>query len=63
MMITPLPKPRGMAAMGANRASEHNAKQMATLMEATRDTANRVVELTEQVTALLDRVAALEARG
>ena len=49
--------------MGANRASEHNAKQMATLTETTRDTAIRVVELTEQVAALLQRVEDLEARG
>ena len=62
-MMTPLPKPRAMTAMGTNRASEHNAKQMATLMEASRDTAVRVVELTEQVAVLLDRVVALEARG
>ena len=62
-MMTPLPKPRAMSAMGANRANDHYAKQMAALMEATRDTASRVVELTEQVAALLDRVAALEARG
>ena len=62
-MMTPLPKPRAMTAMGTNRASEHNAKQMATLMEASRDTAVRVVELTEQVAVLLDRVMALEARG
>jgi hypothetical protein len=63
MMMTPLPKPRAMSAMGTNRAGEHNAKQMATLMETSRDMAVRVVELTEQVAALLDRVAALEARG
>ncbi len=62
-MMTPLPKPRAMSAMGVNRAGEHNAKQMATLMEASRDMAVRVVKLTEQVAALLDRVAALEARG
>ena len=62
-MMTPIPKPRAMSSMGANRAGEHNAKQMATLMEASRDTAVRVVELTEQVAALLDRVAVLEAWG
>ena len=62
-MMTPLPKPRAMTAMGTNRAGEHNSKQMATLMEAARDTAVRVVELTEQVAALLDRVAALEGKG
>ena len=62
-MMTPLPKPRAMTAMVTYRSGEHNAKQMATLMEASRDTAVRVVELTEQVAALLDRVAALEPRG
>ena len=62
-MMTPLPKPRGMAAMGANRANDHYAKQMAALMEATRDTASRVVELTEQVAALTQRVADLEGKG
>ena len=62
-MMTPLPKPRAMTAMVTYRSGEHNAKQMATLMEASRDTAARVVELTEQVTALLDRVAVLEARS
>lgn len=62
-MLTPIPKSRAMAAIGANRAGDHNAKQIATLMEASRDPAIRVVELTEQVAALLDRVAVLEARG
>ena len=62
-MMTPLPKPRAMSAMGANRANDQVAKQMVTLMEASRDTAKLVIELTEQVAALLDRVAALEARG
>ena len=61
-MMTPQPNPRGMSAMGANRASEHNAKQVATLMEATRDIANRVLELTEQVATLMQRVEDLEAR-
>lgn len=62
-MMTPMTKPNAMRAMGANRAGEHTAKQMAILTEASHDTANRVAELTEQVAALLQRVDDLERRG
>ena len=59
-MMAPKIKPN---AMGANRAGEHTTKQTAIGMETSRDMANRVTELTEQVAALLQRVDDLEGRG
>lgn len=62
-MKQPLPKPKGMSAMGANRAMDHQAKTLSELTVLSAATANRVLELTEQVTTLTQRVAELEAKG
>lgn len=54
-------KPNAMIAMGQNRAAEARADQMANLLEASRNSAVRVVELTELVGDLTERVAVLES--
>lgn len=58
-----LGKPNAMSAMGANRAAESRAKQMADLMQVCRDSATLVVELSAQVAELRDRVEKLEGAG
>jgi hypothetical protein len=62
-MKQPLPKPKGMTAMAANRALDHQAKTLTELTSLCAATANRVIELTALATALAARVAELEARG
>jgi hypothetical protein len=57
------PKSNGAIQMGANRAAEHRADNMATLIEVSHSSATRIIELTELVADLRDRVAALEAAG
>ncbi|QLQ17648.1 MAG: hypothetical protein HZT43_01340 [Exiguobacterium profundum] len=61
-MRQPAPKPAAAQAMAANRIKDRQDAQMATLMEQLAATANRVVELTEKVGELQDRIEALEAR-
>lgn len=62
-MMRPQPKPKGMTAMGANRALDHQAKSLAELTELWLATGKRVLELTELVQTLEAKVAALEAVG
>ena len=62
-MMRPQPKPKGMIAMGANRALDHQAKTLAELTVLEVATGNRVLELTELVQTLEAKVAALEAAG
>ena len=57
------PKSNGAIQMGANRAAEQRADNMATLIEVSHSSATRIIELTELVADLRDRVAALEAAG
>lgn len=59
-MMRPHTKPAAAAAMGANRAAEQREKQVAELMQLARDSAQRIVELTETVADLRERVAVLE---
>ncbi len=61
-MKIPQPKPRAMAAMGANRAAEHNVNRVAEAIELAQAIAKRVVELTDQVATLTQRVEDLEAK-
>ena len=61
-MKEPLPKPKAAQAMAANRAAEQREKQLADLMVLCRDGAVRIVELTELVADLQDRVTALEGQ-
>lgn len=62
-MRAPQPKPKGMTAMGANRALHHQAKTLGELTVLCSQTATRVIELTEQVATLSARVTELEAKG
>lgn len=62
-MMRPQQKPNAAMAMGANRAAELRADHMAALIETCRESAKRILELTELVAELQDRVAALEAAG
>lgn len=59
-MMRPHTKPAAAMAMGANRAAEQREKQVAALMQLARDSAQRIVELTETVADLRERVAVLE---
>ena len=61
-MRRPLTKPNALVTMGQNRAAEHRADQMADLTQVCRDSALRVIELTEQVAALTARVEQLEGQ-
>jgi hypothetical protein len=58
-----LAKPAAAAAMGANRASDHREKLMAEMMDLCRHSAQRIVELTEVVADLQERITQLEAGG
>ena len=60
-MMRPQPKPKGMTAMGANRALDHQAKTLAELTELWLATGKRVLELTELVGTLVQRIDELEA--
>lgn len=60
-MMRPQPKPKAMSAMGANRALDHQAKSLAELTELQVATGNRVLELTELVGTLVQRIDELEA--
>jgi hypothetical protein len=62
-MKQPQPKPRGMTAMGQNRALDNQAKTLGELTVLCSQTAIRVLELTELATALAARVGELEARA
>lgn len=59
-MMRPQTTPKAALAMGANRANERNAKDMAELKELCRLGAQRIVELTDLVADLQERVAVLE---
>ena len=54
--------PAAFAAMGANRAKEQAQDRQLELLEMARDSAKRIVELTELVGDMRDRIAVLEAR-
>jgi len=58
--MRPQTPPKAALAMGANRAAEHREKQVVELMQIARDSAKRIVELTETMADLQDRVAVLE---
>lgn len=55
--------PAAFAAMGANRAKERAQDRELELLEMARDSAKRIVELTELVSALQDRIAVLEGKA
>lgn len=61
-MMRPMTKPAAATAMGHNRTAERREKQIAELMDLCRSTVRRVVELTDQVADLTERLAQLEAR-
>lgn len=50
-------------AIGANIAAEHRAAQMAALIDVCAQSARRIIELTEVVADLRERVAQLEGEG
>ena len=56
-------QPAAMAAMGVNRTAERRADQMADLTETVHATAQRLIELTELVGVLQDRIVVLEAKA
>jgi hypothetical protein len=58
-----LAKPAAAAAMDANRASDQREKLMAEMMDLCRHSARRIVELTEVVADLQERITQLEAVG
>ncbi len=59
-MMRPQTTPKAALAMGSNRAAEARERQVVELMQIARDSAQRIVELTETVADLTDRVAVLE---
>ncbi len=59
-MMRPLAKTAASVVMGANRAAEQRERQIVELMQIARDSAKRIVELTDLVADLTDRVAVLE---
>jgi hypothetical protein len=61
-MMRPQQKPNAAMQMGANRAAEKRADNMATLIEVSHSSATRIIELTELGVELRDRVAALEGQ-
>ncbi len=54
--------PAAFAAMGANRAKEVAQDRQLELLEMARDSATRIVALTDMVGELQDRIAVLEAQ-
>jgi hypothetical protein len=60
-MMRPQPKPKGMTAMGANRNLEHQAKTLAELTVLCMATCKRVLDLTELLGTLVQRIDELEA--
>ena len=54
--------PAALAAMGANRAKEQAQDRQLELLEMARNSATRIVELTELVGELHDRIAVLETK-
>ena len=60
--MRPQQKPNAAIQMGANRAAEQRAEHMAALIEVSHSSATRIVELTELVADLRDRVTVLEGQ-
>ena len=60
--MRPQQKPNAAIQMGANRAAEQRADNMATLIEVSHSSATRIIELTELVADLRERVTALEGQ-
>jgi hypothetical protein len=61
-MMRPQQKPNAAMQMGANRAAEKRADHMAALIEVSHSSATRIIELTELVADLRERVATLEGQ-
>lgn len=61
-LARPKTNPSALAVMGANRAKEQAQDRNLELLEMARDSATRIVELTELVGKLQDRIAVLEAK-
>ena len=59
-MIRHTTKPRAAIAMGANRANDKRDEERLTLLEALRESALRIGELTDLVTDLQGRIEQLE---
>ena len=60
--MQPITKPLAMQAMGANRAADQRDTEKLALLEVTRNSAQRIGELTDLVAELAERVAVLESR-
>jgi hypothetical protein len=61
-LARPKTNPAALAAMGANRSKERAQDRELELLELARDSAVRIVALTELVGDLQDRIAVLEAK-
>lgn len=55
-----LQKPNAVLAMGANRNAEQRAKELVTLPEVSRASAERILDLTAPLADLMNRVEELE---
>lgn len=61
-MNRPLPTPAAMQSLAANRAADQRNREKLELLDAIHASAKRIVELTDLVGDLADRVTVLEAR-